>query len=96
MIKKNKDYIGYIYISNVDNNEGRAISMMIERSVRNKGYGKIVLNSISTYLFEKDLAKSIFVYIKDKNTKSKAMASSCGYSLIDKMDNNTGIYERKR
>lgn len=96
LIKKNKDYIGYIYISNVDNNESRVISMMIERSVRNKGYGKIVLNSISTYLFEKDLAKSIFVYIKDKNTKSKAMASSCGYSLIDKMDNNTGIYERKR
>ena len=96
LIKKNKDYIGYIYISNVDNKEGRAISMMIERSVRNKGYGKIVLNSISTYLFEKDLAKSIFVYIKDKNTKSKAMASSCGYSLIDKMDTNTGIYERKR
>ena len=31
--------------------------MMIERSFRNKGYGKIVLNSISTYLFEKDLAK---------------------------------------
>ena len=96
LIKKNKDYIGYIYISNVDNNEGRVISMMIERSVRNKGYGKIVLNSISTYLFEKDLAKSIFVYIKDKNTKSKAMVNSCGYSLIDKMDNKTGIYERKR
>lgn len=57
LIKKNKDYIGYIYISNVDNNEDWAISMMIERSVRNKGYGKIVLNSISTYLFEKDLAK---------------------------------------
>lgn len=97
LIKNDAKYIGYIYISNLQNNESRTISMMIEKSVRGRGYGKIVLNSISTYLFENNLANSLFVYIKDKNIKSKALVSACDYSFVDKLNNsNTGIYERKK
>ena len=44
---------------------------------RNKNYDKIVSNNIGTYLFEKALAKSIFVYVKDKNSKSKASVGPC-------------------
>lgn len=97
LVKKNENYIGYIYISDAKSDESRVISMMIEKSVRNKGYGRIILNSVSSYLFEHDLAKSIFVYVKDKNIKSKSLVSSCGYSKVGKLaDSNTEIYERKR
>lgn len=52
LLKDNDNYIGYIYISNSQSENVRAISYMIEKTVRNMGYEKIVLSSVSEYLFE--------------------------------------------
>ena len=96
LLKESERYIGFIYISNL-NNKHRAISLMIEKSMRNCGYGKIVLNSVSEYLFREKLADSVIVYIKDKNKNSINMARSCRFEQMGKLDiGDTTIYERRK
>ena len=71
--------------------------MMIEKSMRNCGYGKIVLNSVSEYLYHEKLADSVIVYIKDKNKNSINMARSCGFEQMGKLNSgDTTIYERRK
>lgn len=96
LVKTSEKYIGCIWISNLKENQ-RGISMMIEKKMQNQGYGKIILNSVSEYLFHEKLADSLVVYIKDKNKNSIHMANSCGFEESGKLDNtNTIIYERKK
>lgn len=96
LLKSFEKYIGCIWISNLQENQ-RVISMMIEKSMRNQGYGKIVLNSVSEYLFREKFADSLVVYVKDKNKNSIHMVHSCMFEESGKLDNaSTTIYERKK
>ena len=97
LLKDKEEYIGYIYISNRHNKTERTISYMIEKTVRNKGYGKIVLNSISEYIFEECLADTLVLYIKDKNKPSISVAESCDFKYDSKLGStNTSIYKRTK
>ena len=94
LLKDKGNYIGYIYISNQRGDE-RGISYMIEKSVRNKGYGKIVLTSVSDYLFKEGLANSLVLYIKDKNKSSINVAEKCGFNRNGTLSNTkTSIYKK--
>lgn len=96
LIKNTNNYIGYIFISNLNKNE-RAISMLIEKKMRNMGYGKIVLNSVSEYLFKENLLKSLKVYVKKNNLSSINMVKSCGFEEQGDLENsNTTIYQRMK
>ena len=69
---------------------------MIEKTVRNKGYGKIVLNSISEYLFEQNLADTLVLYIKNKNKPSISVAESCNFKYDSNLTKDTAIYKRNK
>lgn len=96
LLKSSEKYIGCIWISNLHDDQ-RGISMMIEKSMRNQGFGRIILNSVSEYLFRENLAASLVVNIKDKNKNSIHMANSCGFEESGKLHNtSTTMYERKK
>lgn len=96
LIKASEQYVGYTYISGLDVNDRRGISMLVKKELRNKGLGKIILTSISDYLLNNEYADNISVCIKNKNTASINMATKCGFVLDDAITKDTSIYRRKK
>lgn len=73
-----KHYLGFLYVSPLDNGE-RVLSIIINRRLRNKGLGTIIIDSISNYLLDYDYAAVLRMNINKDNEASIKMASKCGY-----------------
>ena len=86
LVRNEDGYFGYVWISN-EKNDQRSMSMIIDRKLRNKGYGRMVLTGVTDYLFEHCLASAVRVYIKKKNIPSSKMAQKCGFIK----DNNFSV-----
>lgn len=95
LVKSDDDYLGYMYISNDHNNE-RVLSMIVNKKLRGKGYGKIILTGVSDYLLKSGMASSIRMYIKDENIPSAKMALGCGFERERSPIPYTSSYFRKK
>lgn len=73
-----QNYIGYINIS--ENSKGEnVLCYIVKKQYRNRGFGKIILTSISDYLLENNILSSIQLYISRDNPASSKIARSCGF-----------------
>lgn len=89
------DYFGYMHISN-DHDGERVLSCIVQKEMRGKGYGKIILTSVSDYLLNSGIASSLKLYIKPQNVASAKVAVSCGFEAnLNSAGENSGIYSRK-
>ena len=95
LVKSDDDYLGYMYISNDHNNE-RVLSMIVNKKLRGRGYGKIILTGVSDYLLKSGMASSIRMYIKDENIPSAKMALGCGFERERSPIPYTSSYFRKK
>lgn len=75
-------YIGYMYISNRHVNGERVLSYIVNKKLRNKGYGKVMLTNVTRFLFDENLADRVELYIRDANVVSKHVAVSCGFESL--------------
>ena len=73
-----KDYLGYLYISPVDSGE-RVLSIIINRRLRNRGLGTVIIGGISDFLFEGEYADTLRMNINKTNKASIKMATKCGF-----------------
>lgn len=93
LVKKDEDYIGYMCLE--IRYKMATISMLINKKLRGLGYGKIVINNISDYLFSNDFVERINVYIKDKNKVSINMVKTCNFMEYEKLRNdNITVYSK--
>ena len=82
-------FIGYMYISNRHIGGERVLSYIVNKRLRNKGYGKIMLTSVTDFLFDEELASGVELYIRDANVASKHVAVSCGFESVG--ESSSGI-----
>ena len=94
LVKSDDDYLGYMYISNDHNNE-RVLSMIVQEKLRGKGYGKLLLTSVSDYLLKNGIASSIRLYIKNGNIQSTRVALACGFTKDESQISGTSSYSRR-
>ncbi len=94
LVKSDDDYLGYMYISNDHNNE-RVLSMIVNKKLRGKGYGKVILTGVSDYLLKSGIASSVRLYIKNENIQSTRMALACGFSKDESQISGTSSYSRR-
>lgn len=73
-----KNYLGFIYISPVDDGE-RVLSIIVNRKLRNKGLGTIIIDGISDYLLDGNYADIIRMNVRRDNKASIKMAIKCGF-----------------
>lgn len=78
VIEHNDISIGYLYISSNKNDEV-FLECSLLKQFRSKGYGTILLNQVSDYLFENHNIKCIKADVNPSNKKSMAMLCACGY-----------------
>lgn len=78
VIEHNDIPIGYLYISSNKKDEV-FLECSFLKQFRSKGYGIMLLNQISDYLFEKHNIKCIKGDVDPSNKKSMAMFEACGY-----------------
>lgn len=95
LVKSDSDFIGYMYISN-NHSDVRVLSMIIQKKLRGRGYGKIILTGVSDYLLKSGMASSIRMYIKDENIPSAKMALGCGFERERSPIPYTSSYFRKK
>ena len=76
--------IGYVYISSNKKDEV-FLECSLLKNFRGVGYGKILLNEVSNYLFENYNIRCIKGDVDPSNKKSQMMLESCGY-LFDEED----------
>lgn len=91
-----EEYIGYLYISDRHAGGERVLSYIVNKKLRNRGYGKVMLTSVSDFLFEEGLAQEVQLYIKDNNVASKRLALSCGFDLTGHSSAHTEKFSKKR
>lgn len=73
-----EEAVGYVYFSAVRNDEV-FLELEVDSEHRGKGYGKLILNEVSDYLFNNCNIKSIMLDIDPSNEKSIRTAESCGF-----------------
>lgn len=78
LVKKNDDFIGYMYISDEFDGE-RILAYIIDKKLRGKGLGKVMLTSVGDYLFEHCGTSTIKLYINKNNTQGINLALRCGF-----------------
>jgi len=72
--------IGYLYISNMSNDEV-FLEYSVLKEYRRQGYGKRIVDEVTNYLFENYNIKSVKLDIDPSNKNSIFVANSCGFSL---------------
>ena len=82
LVKDNNSscYVGYMYISNGYPGNVRVLSYIVNKKLRNRGYGKMMLTSVSDFLFECGLADKVELYIRKGNPASKRVALNCKFN----------------
>ena len=95
LVKQDSQYVGYMYVSDEYDGE-RILAYIIEESVRGKGLGKIMLTSVSDYLFKCCDTSVLKLYINKDNIASINLAISCGLSKTGVSDGILCGYDKKR
>ena len=72
--------IGYLYISNVSDDEV-FLECSILKDFRKKGYGSKILKEVSEYLFQKENIRNIRLDIEPSNIASISTAKACGFDF---------------
>lgn len=94
--KEKNDYVGYMCISNRHVGGERVLSYIVQKKLRNMGYGKIMLTSVSDFLLEHDLANEIQLFIKKENVPSVSVATSCGFERVRPTMGHMEKFSKKR
>lgn len=95
LVKDDKQYFGYMYISD-DYDGERILAYIVEQKVRGKGFGKIMLSSVSDYLFDLCNTDVIKLYINKRNLVGIRLAMSCGFEKTNVSDDILCGYDRKK
>lgn len=95
LVKQDSQYVGYMYVSDEYDGE-RILAYIVEESVRGKGLGKIMLTSVSDYLFKYCDTSSLKLYINKENIASINLAVSCGFNKTNVTDGVLYGYDKKR
>ena len=93
LVRNDDGYFGYIQISN-DYEGTRVLSYVIQKKVRGKGLGKIMLTRVSNYLLDNNLADKIKLYVKRKNVVGKRLVESCGFGIESTKIEDVDAYSR--
>ena len=94
-VKQDSKYVGYMYVSDQYDGE-RILAYIVEESVRGKGLGKVMLTSVSDYLFKCCDTTSLKLYINNKNQASINLAVGCGFNKTTVTDGVLCGYDKKR
>lgn len=78
LLRKDNNYIGYLFISN-EWDGCRTLSYIINKKMRGRWLGTIVLTSVSDYLLNNGFATSIELNVKHKNIAGNLLALKCGF-----------------
>ena len=96
LVKKDDEYFGYMHISQDFDGE-RVLSYIVQKEMRGKGFGKVMLTSVSNYLLNNGIASSVSLYVMRDNMSGNMLARSCGFEKIGSNDNNDlDIYSKSR
>lgn len=80
VVEDNGTSIGYLYISNISNDEV-FLECSVLKEFRKQGYGSRILREVSDYLFETHNIRNIRLDIDPSNIGSITTAKSCGFDL---------------
>lgn len=94
--KENDMYIGYVYISNRHSNGERVLSYIVNKKLRNRGYGTIMITSVSDYLLEHDLANEVQLYIRENNSASMQVALKSGFKNVGSISGDMEKFSKRR
>ena len=102
IVKDNNIYVGYVHIGNFNKNE-KCVYLIaaIDKDLRGKSYGKILLNEITEYIFKNyPEITNIRLKIDKDNIPSLKVADACGYKWLEnefyKKDNPYILEEQKQ
>lgn len=96
LVNKDDQYIGYMHISN-DYNGERVLSYIVQKKMRGKGFGKVMLTSVSDYLLDNGLASSVSLFVKHKNLSGNLLAQSCGFEKVESnVNSGLEVYSRSK
>lgn len=95
LVKGDSKYIGYMYVSDEYDGE-RILAYIINEKLRGKGLGKVMLTSVSEYLFEHGNTRTLKLYINKDNVAGINLAVSCGFSKTSVSDGILCGYDKKR
>lgn len=95
LVKNDNEYFGYIQISDDISGE-RTLCYIVQEKLRGKGLGKIMLNSVSDYLLENNLASTLKLCISKSNYVSAKLAMQCGFEKGNYVGGNMVGYYRKK
>ena len=95
LVKNNDQYFGYMFISD-DYDGERVLSYIVAESVRGKGFGKIMLTSVSKYLFDCCDTNVLKLYINKRNVVGQRLAVGCGFEKTGVSDDTLCGYDRRK
>ena len=95
LVKGDSQYIGYMYVSDMYDGE-RILAYIVNEKLRGKGLGKVMLTSVSEYLFKCADTKILKLYVNKENTPGVNLAISCGFSKTGVSDGILCGYDKKR
>lgn len=96
LVKKDKQYVGYMHISN-DYNGERVLSYIVQKKMRGKGLGKVMLSGVSDYLLDNDFASSVSLFVKRKNLSGNMLALSSGFEKVEgNVNSGFEVYSRSK
>lgn len=95
LFKNDGRYCGYVYISDEYKGE-RTLAYIVQEKVRCRGIGKVMLTSVSKYLFDCCDTASLKLNINNDNTAGIGLATSCGFIPNSFTDSDVIRYGRKK
>lgn len=96
LVTKDDEYVGYMHISN-DYNGERVLSYIVQKQMRGKGLGKVMLTGVSDYLLDSGLASSVSLFVKHKNLSGNMLALSSGFLKVESnVSSGLEVYSRSK
>lgn len=96
LVKRDEQYVGYMHISN-DYNGKRVLSYIVQKKMRGKGLGKVMLTGVSDYLLDNGLASSVSLFVKHKNLSGNMLALSSGFEKVESnVNSGLEVYSRSK
>lgn len=84
IVKDKEKLIGWLYLGGIEHIV--SLDCAVHPNYRNLGYGTMIVEECSNYLFQNNIASEIEVTIRKDNNYSISCIEKCNYKRLRKMD----------